>query len=269
MTIRILIAAMVSAGALAACGGGGDGADASAEAAPSTTPTAPTAPANAVSAPFKAGTAPGVAAFGAGFQSTGVLSSHTQRGDGAVTKIGDRSLGGEAVVRDVKGDADFAMGRWAAGTHTTPSRTETLTEPGAGVHYLLYNRLASLPTTGTATCDSGAFTAPGHVGGTAVNAADIVGSASGTASIKFTAEGAAITLTITAKNSNSTGTGNFGGSLDTPTSSYIAGGIGTGVSSGTVSMGSSTGNAFHVLGGYTINLSSGARYTGVFKFRCA
>lgn len=265
MSSRLLLAALFSVTALAACGGGGGASPPAPE--PDAAP-AP-APAGSVSAPFAVDARPHVAFFGVGRQSLAELISHTQSPEGAVTQINTVNLGAPATVRDIQGDASFAIGRWAAGTVTGGSPGETLTESSnAAYHYVLFNKPASLPATGSPTCDSGAFTTPTYVGGTSVGSSDYRGKASGSAGISFSGAGAAVTLTLNVSNATSSGAGNFSSIVAPTVPTIIAGGsIGTGANNAYLTIGASAAS-YDVVGGYVVNLASGARYTGTFRFRC-
>ena len=95
--------------------------------------------------------------MGVSLQSTGIPNPLVQETSGAVTTISSYALDGTKVVRDISGDASYAMGRWAGGTMTSKSSPVVLTESGnASVHYLVLNRPGPpLPASGTLACDAG------------------------------------------------------------------------------------------------------------------
>jgi len=143
----------------------------------------------------------------------------TQREDGAIVKISDTlydtALSGEAKVKDIHGDADFAMGRWTAGVYSSRSRSPlTFAESGDdSYHYVLVNSPATLPSNGPATCDDGAFTRPTAVR-TGVQGERVgPGQASGTASLVFGSEGAAFDVSISARHGNRNGHQQFQGTI--------------------------------------------------------
>jgi hypothetical protein len=266
---------LVAVAALSACGGGGDGGAPSA-ATPTPTPTpAPTQSVSpvtgSVSAPFQAGIKPGSFLMGVGLQSTGTPTPLLQEASGAVTTISSYALGGTKVVRDISGNASFAMGRWAAGTMTGKTSPVELTESSnASMHYLVLNRpVAALPASGTLACDAGEFTTPSADDGRLVGAADNLGRATGTATLTFGAGAAALAATIQIHNSNSSGTGNFSAQLSDPGVIKFSGqSLGLGATGAFLGLGDGGDGSYLIGGSYTVKLASGAGYIGVFKFRC-
>lgn len=261
-----LAATLLACAALAACGGGSG--DETAAAADANAPTA--APASAVPAApaaFKAGSNPAYILQGAGLTANGVLDGHTQRADGALTKVDEYQLGGEAAVREIQGDEDYALGRWVAGTVTDSRSTRAVTDAGGAYAYVAFNRLESLPTSGAPTCDSGAFTSSTRVDGT-YSQAPASGTTSGSARLTFTESGAVINVTLQAGNGSSQGTVTANGTVARVTSFVFPGGIGGEGNTAVVTVGKS-GTAYQVVGTYAVNLADRSRYTGVFRFRCA
>jgi hypothetical protein len=260
-----LAATLLTCAALSACGGGSGGDDvaASDNAAPAATPATETP---AALTPFKSS---GNAAFivrSVGLTSTGVLDAHTQRGDGALTKLGKFELSGEAVVREIHGDADYALGRWVAGNVVDTRSTGTLTDTGGAYVYVAFNRLEALPTSGAPTCDSGTFTASTRVGGTALQAPH-AGTASGSARLTFAESGAAISVTLKASNGSSQETITVNGTVARVSDFTFPGGIGGNGNAAILGVGKS-GDAYQVVGSYTVNLPDSSRYAGAFRFRC-
>lgn len=275
----ILASAIAATLALGACGGGGSGDNASQGASESgeTSPEA-SAPASSpvtgsVSAPFKAGARPGFFLTGLTVQSSGNPGEFVQQDSGAVTSVGSYSLVGDAAVRDISGDASFAMGRWAAGTMTSSSSSQTLSESSnAASHYLMINRSAgTLPTSGTLACDAGVFTTPSAIGsgGSALGAENFFGTSTGSATLTFTPDNAQLAATVLTKNTNSSGTGNFSAKLTSPTSIQFSGqSIGLGATSAFLGLGDGSDGSYLIGGSYIVKLASGVGYTGVFKFTC-
>lgn len=116
MSSRLRLASLFSVVALGACGGGGG---------PIAFPPPPVAPAIApgpavvtgeASAPFLPSANPTKIVFGFASRTEGKLATFTQVQGGAVTAIDGLTLGSPQTVRDIAGDANFAVGRWAAGT---------------------------------------------------------------------------------------------------------------------------------------------------------
>ena len=174
-------------------------------------------------------------------------------------------------MRDISGDASFAMGRWAAGTMTSNSSPVVLTESGnASLHYLVLNRpVAALPASGTLACDSGEFTKPSSDGSVSVGAANFLGSSTGTASLTFGGGGATLAATIQTHNANSSGTGTFNVQLSDPAVISFSGkSLGTGETGAFLGLGDVGDGSYLIGGSYTVKLASGAGYIGVFKFRC-
>jgi hypothetical protein len=287
---KIILAGALSVTlALGACGGGGGGDNAEqavpmAPAAPETVETSPVAstpaPAPApspvtgsVSAPFKAGVSPGFFLTGLSVQSVGNPGAFVQQDSGSVTTVGAYSLVGDAAVRDISGDTTFAMGRWAAGTMTSSSSSDALSESSnAASHYLMINRSAgTLPTSGTLACDAGVFTTPSAIssGGASLGAENFFGTSTGSATLTFTPDNAQLAATVLTKNTNSSGTGNFSAKLTSPTSIQFSGqSIGLGATSAFLGLGDGTNGTYLVGGSYIVKLASGVGYTGVFKFTC-
>jgi hypothetical protein len=287
---KIILASAISATlTLGACGGGGGGDNADqaapvANTAPESVETSPVpstpapAPASSpvtgsVSAPFKAGASPGYFLTGLTVQSSGNPGAFVQQDSGAVTSVGSYSLEGDAAVRDISGDASFAMGRWAAGTMTSSSSSLALSESSnAASHYLMINRSAgTLPTSGTLACDAGVFTTPSAIGsgGSSLGAENFFGTSTGSATLTFTPDSAQLAATILTKNTNSSGTGNFSVKLTSPTSIQFSGqSIGLGATSAFLGLGDGTDGSYLIGGSYIVKLASGAGYTGVFKFTC-
>jgi hypothetical protein len=251
---------------LQACGGGDDDSGAPAGDSSGSTPTASgTANSGSVTADFQRGAAARYQLVGVAFQRFGRLDSHVQEA-GAITKINDTVLSGQTAVQGISGDASFAAGRWVAGTLTTTSGAETL--PGSdnrSYHYVVYNGLETFPTSGSFSCDGGAFTTPSRDGGPA--SAPQTGSTSGNATLTFNAEGATVagTLTVAAGSGASVALDAAGLSPSSTriTGSYLNNGSGAGIQ-----VGDAGGGAYAVVGSYRAKTADGAGYIGIFRFAC-
>ena len=252
---------------LAACGGGGGG-----EAAPAT-PLAPPAPAavvntGTVSAAFVAGTSPRFFLAGIASQSSGVASPLVQDAAGAVTTLGKNTLtGSPTATHEISGDATYAEGRWVQGTVTTVSGGATLTgTSNDAYHYVVFNQLAALPSSGTPSCAAGRMTAPTYAGGGTPGSAANSGTASATATLSFSGTITTIVVTVTAQAGGSSGTVNGNTSISSPTQSGITGsylGNGPGTQ---LAVGDGGTGKFIVASAYKVTLANGANYQGVATF---
>lgn len=112
---------------------------------------------------------------------------------GAMVRLGTATLSGSRQTVDIAGDAHHALGRWLKGTVTDSSGTKTLNgDNHLSYHYLAFNGVTALPTSGQAECKTVATTAPTANSGRHAK----VGSASGTSSLSFSARGATARATI-------------------------------------------------------------------------
>jgi len=200
-----------------------------------------------------------------GSQSFGPVKTHVQQSDGAVTSLNDYSLTGTPVVANVSGDANFAMGRWAAGTVNTSTGTQAFTSNSAW-HYLAYNVPAAFPTSATLSCEAGNFTSPNYVGG-ASSGGNSFGQTGGSATLAFS-EGKAIAGITLLVNAGSSASKTVTANVTRGSTAFPGGSIGTGADAVYVTIGDAGSGAFAVQGGYELNLVNGARYAGVFRFRC-
>lgn len=260
---------------LAACGGGGGGGDDQAAQAPGGGTVAPPAPqqqdTGGVSAPFVAQTAanPGYFMQGAGAQIVGRLDTFTQTASGAMTALNDTRLtGSPAVTQDIGGDAFYALGRWTLGTATSGTGTTVLAGNNAAAHYVAFNRLATLPTSGTFACNGGSFTAPTYIGGASVQPADYTGTATGSATLTFTSAGAVVSGSYRVQAGSAFETGTLELTVATPTSTALNGGYFGGNSGSVVGIGDGGNGTYLVVISYTSLLSNGTRYQGVAALRC-
>ncbi|GAB7541236.1 hypothetical protein [Cupriavidus sp. 8B] len=269
---------LIAVAALAACGGGGDGESSSGNTSAGQSGSGGTAPgekpavtdAGSVTAPFVKAASARYVWNGVGTQSYGSLAGFTQSASGAVTVINGRSLTGDSTTLDINGDAGYAQGRWTKGVVTSGGTTTTLDGvSNAAYHYILANDLASLPASGTYACGAGRFTAPTFVGGTNVGAAAFAGTTSGTATLSFTADGAAVGVTLTSSAGGQQGSVSGNATIKSPSSAsltgtYIGGGAGT-----QLTLGDGGGGKVLVVAPYRVVLANGALYQGIASFACA
>jgi hypothetical protein len=201
-----------------------------------------------------------------GGESFGPIKTHLQRVDGALTAINDVSLTGTQVVADIFGDASFAMGRWAGGTVNTSTGTQTFTSNSAW-HYLAYNLPAAFPATATTlSCEGGNFTSPNYIGGT--NSSANFGSTNGSATLAFADGKGNVGINLVVQAGGSSITKAVTTSVARGSTSVAGGGIGGGLDGVYVTIGDAGNGAFAVQGGYELKLLNGARYAGVYRFRC-
>jgi len=216
-----------------------------------------------VSANFDASAAARHALVGPGQQSSGRLTEVEQIG-GAIVRINSYALGDGRAVRDIAGDAAFALGRWQAGTVTSASGADTLTgTDGRAYHYVIYNGLATLPASGSFRCDAGTFTAPSRESG----AGPVLGSATGNASLRFDAGGGRVDASIRVDASGVVG--------DVPASAVIAdtaststtGNYATNGAGATVTLADAGNGAYALVGSYRAIVGAGS-YIGAYRFLC-
>lgn len=231
-------------------------------------PVAANADSGAVSAPFVRGARARYQLLGSVAQSFGLLTRSEQAASGAMTRLDDTTLTGASITKDIAGDASFALGRWVAGTVTRTSGAETLTgADNRAYHYIALNELKALPASGNTTCDAGVFTSPTYVGGGSGGMADS-GAATGSATLSFGSEGAAVAGALKVAAGEAAGTVAFDAKVQTPSSmaitgNFLSGGAGTGIT-----LGDHGGGAYAIAVSYAATLASGARYEGIAKFRC-
>lgn len=149
MKNKILLSlSLLSLGLLHACGGGSGGGTpmavaplgAASGAAGLTAPAPANADSGSVSASFVRSERARYLLLGVGAQSFGVLSQSEQAASGAMTRLNDNTLTGSSATKEINGDANFAIGRWAAGTVTRSSGSETLTgADNRAYHYVALN----------------------------------------------------------------------------------------------------------------------------------
>ena len=258
---------------LTACGGGSSSSDSSTAVTPATpvSPPAASGDTGSISAPFANNAHGRYLLLAVASQSTGPLTAVTQGGTGALSAIaGTTFTGSPAITREISGDASFAQGRWFAGTVSGSTGATVLSGNNASAHYTVYRTVTVLPASGRLACDAGSFTAPSYTGGSAVGQDAYFGTASGSATLSFSAAGAALAMTVDASAGGSTGRISGAGPASTPASTVIGGAF-LGGSSGTLLvLGEGAGaGRYLVIGGYKVTLANGANYQGVATFRCS
>lgn len=232
-------------------------------------PAPAAADSGSVSAPFARGERARYLFLGVGAQSFGVLSQSEQAASGAMTRLNDNTLTGASATKEINGNANFAIGRWAVGTVTRSSGAETLTgTDNRAYHYLALNELKTLPASGPPTCDAGVFTSPTYVGGGSGAVANS-GAASGSSTLAFGSEGAVVTGTVKVTVGDAVGTVNFDTKVKSPSSTSVTGSFLSAGAGAGIALGDHGSSAYAIALGYSATLPSGARYTGVAKFRCA
>ena len=268
-----LLTCVLLSSTLVACGGGGGDAVApgtqsvviaASEAAVAVGPST-----GSVSAPFvRSASARYIIVYGLSSQTGGSLKNSAQDASGAMTTLNATSLSGGTVVKEISGNASYAQGRWEAGTVTDSNGSKIITgADSTSYQYAAFNDLAARPTSGSAVCDSGSFTAPHRVAGGTPSSAKMAAGA-GTASIAFNANSAVITGAITATADGSTGSTAFNTSLESASSTSYTGlflGGGTGAA---VSLATDGATGYLVVLAYSVKLANGATYLGVANFRC-
>lgn len=264
----ILPVAMITA--LTACGGGGSGGGAgNGSGGTDSPPSGGSGGGNSgsITALFASTAAPRYHLISSTGQTFGALTGQQQLNDGAVIKINDNSLDGDnRSVRDIAGDANFALGRWNAGTVTRSNgTTETLTgTQGSDYHYVLFNTLSAFPSSGTYNCDTGSFTTPRRSTGTV---GPVSGTVMGSANVSFGSNGANVSgaLTITASNS---ATVSLNSNPNSSTTTAFTGGYLSNGSGAAIQIGDGGSPAVTVVGSYVAKID-GSSYIGTYRFLCS
>lgn len=279
MKIKLTLLSLFMSTALFGCGGGGS----DASTAPSTnssgtgnvSPTVPatslTANSGTVTAQFVKGQNARYFLVGVGVQSFAVLSAQVQDANGVMTTLNSNTLTGTPnATQDIAGKAEFAQGRWNVGVATTAAGVATMDgNSNASYHYLAFNNLGALPTSGTKTCSAGKFTAPSFIGGgTTPSSSAYFGTSTGTASVAFDNAGANVTLNITTTAGGSSASGNLSSTITSPSGNAIIGGIGGLSTGGIVTVADNASGSVLVATAYRIQLPNGNTYQGVASFGC-
>lgn len=210
------------------------------------------------------------------FVSGDSLITSEQTASGAMVSLNDIFLqnydpsvahGITRATRDINGDANFALGRWAAGMVSALFWID-LTVRGSdynNYHYLAFNRLMSWPTSGAPSCDSGVFTSPTYING-GPTGKPARGTVTASVTLSFDTYGAFVNGPINVTAGSETGTLNLSArpqsALTTP---FVYSDSKTFLS---VALGDAGNNATLIAIGYETTLPSGSRYRGVARFRC-
>lgn len=194
---------------------------------------------------------------------------------GALTSLDKYALSGtSAVTQDIAGDANFALGRWVWGTVTDTSSNNTVVQTmdgsmaNAAWHYILLNKLSTLPTSGVMVCDNGTFTHPTYNDGTNhTNSAVTSGSK---ASLSFSASGASYSFTLSTTLGTTTHILNFSNTNVGLGLVMIGNGFGAGVAGGYGFLSDGGNGTIRISGIYSNEnyQNIGASYYGTYSFLC-
>lgn len=269
--------------ALAACGGGGG----SSPTTPVPTPTPPSGVgfSGSIAAPLNTSSTRILYDMVGGTTSSSGTSNGlvTQDSNGALVKIGNFSLSGTIGVKEISGNADYAIGRWTAGTVsiydpiTNKTDTSDLSSSANGSNYYvaLHSPTAALANYGNGSalaCAETHVTKPKWNGGSSVStdnyfansfsitSGSIVFDATGNAAVQFTANVAS--KTSNASTTYTTTISWIGTQYNGFTLLGIQGLPGRSLSNGFVDLGTNSGNGLIVGGIYNIKLADNSQYTG-------
>jgi hypothetical protein len=245
---------------LQACGGGGDGdPDPAAPAAKGIAPGGP------VSAKFVANENARTILLSKGEQSMGSAVPTEQADNGAMVRIGSRTLTGTQQTVDITGDAHFALGRWVKGTLTHEKDSVTLQgKDYESYHYIVYNRLAALPLEGQLQCKSVAATTPTGVS----DSRQKVDSPSGSAHVTFDANGAAIEGTMQVRAGSQSASVSLATTINKPTAMGVTGHMFANGPGAVVALANQGDAVPGLVVGYRAQLPGGDLYLGVARFVC-
>ncbi|MGF6527218.1 hypothetical protein ABID77_002526 [Variovorax sp. PvP013] len=277
MTNKIsFVLSVISVALLQACGGGGGDSDSmnvssTGSAGTSTSSTSSTSTnTGSVSATFNRSATARYHLTNAGGQVFGRLDASVQETNGAMTTLGSNVLSGSKVVKEISGDATYALGRWTAGTVTNSSGAATLTgADNKAYHYIAFNVPSALPTSGTLTCDAGVFSAPTYASGGVGNGAFDSGAASGAVTLTFGSTGASVGGNINVTAAGSSGSIALKASGVTVNGSSISGNYLSNGAGAYLQVGDAGAGAYLVVGSYAVSLANGALYIGAARFRCS
>lgn len=246
---------------LQACGGGGD----------------PDPAASTSNAPVAAGLVPVAAKFvgnenarsillSKGEQSLGSAVPTEQADNGAMLRIGTRTLSGAHRTLDIAGDAHFALGRWVKGTLTHEKDSVTLQgKDHESYHYIVYNRLAALPREGQLQCKSVAATTPTG----ASDSRQKVDPPSGSAHVTFDANGAAIEGTMQVRAGGQNASVDLATKIKDPGSMSVTGHMFANGQGAAVALANQGDAVPGLVVGYRAQLPGGDLYLGVARFVCS
>lgn len=273
MKLNLSLLTLTLSAALAGCGGGSDSpANASGtDTSGSSNTQAAISNTGSVEAPFVRGPNARYFLMSVAMQSFGTLSTHTQETNGAIAQLGTASLTGTPnATQEIAGNATFAQGRWNVGTVTTSVGVTTMDgTTNQSFHYLAFNELPSLPTSGALNCSAGKFTAPSYIGGTHTSSkSEYVGTSTGSGSIAFDSSGAHVTLNIVATSGNDSATANLAGTVTSQYRTYSVGNLGGLTTAGLVSLGEGANGSVILASFYKVQLGNGRAYQGIASFVC-
>lgn len=199
-------------------------------------------------------------------QSIGRDKEFEQADSGAVVRLGSNTLSGSHQTVDIAGNAHFALGRWLKGTVTHSSGSDTLQgKDDESHHYLAYNGLTELPTSGELQCTLLAATTPTAL----FDSSAKVGSASGTASISFNDSGAAIQGEMQVSAGGESAKVNLSTQLRNASSSSITGQLLANGPGAAITLADQGSEVPGFVLWYKAQLPGGALYNGVARFTCS
>jgi len=199
-------------------------------------------------------------------QSFGSAVPTEQADNGAMVRIGSKTLSGARQTLDIAGDAHFALGRWVKGTLTRDNETVTLQgKDHESYHYIVYNRLAALPLEGQLKCKSVAATTPTSASDTQRK----VGLPSGSANVSFDANGAAVQGTLQLNSGNDSASVSLSTKIQDPTSMSVTGRMFANGPGAAVVLANQGDAVPGLVVGYRVHLPGGEPYIGVARFVCS
>jgi hypothetical protein len=196
--------------------------------------------------------------------SNGARVNAEQAADGGITSLGGYSLS-DGAIKDMAGDASYALGRWVSGTVTSPTGSSQITGADAGsYHYAVYNIPASFPATGAYACAQQTATTPTRVNGSGAD----TGSVDGAANLSFDSTGAHLSGAMTVTVGGENVTVSLPASIASPTSlgisgQFLASGAGAGVQVIVADGG------YALMAAYAAQLANGALYHGIARMSCS
>lgn len=257
--IKHILLSLSVLGLLQACGGDGDP-------TPSAAGDKGLAPGGSVSAKFVDNENARAILLSKGEQSLGSAVPTDQADNGAMLRIGTRTLSGAHQTLDIAGDAHFALGRWVKGTLTHEKDSVTLQgKDHESYHYIVYNRLAALPREGQLQCKSVAATTPTG----ASDSRQKVDPPSGSAQVTFDANGAAIEGTMQVRADGQSASVSLATKIEDPGSMSVTGHMFANGQGAAVALANQGDAVPGLVVGYRAQLTGGDLYLGVARFVCS
>ncbi len=265
---------IVSGLLLSACGGGGSGGGSPG----GYTPAPPGAPSNSgsVSASFAVSGASATfylaPASGALANAATTPAASAVQSAGAMLQLGDYILTLSPVTQDISGDANYAMGRWVWGTVKSVATSAVLDTMNGSTtydawHYVLVNTLASLPPSGSKTCDAGTFTTPTYIaGGTFIANTGLTTSSNPT--LSFSATGATVNFTLTTKVGGALNAIAISASNVAASTSVLSGSMGAGNSGAWIYLSDGGAGRIRINGIYNNTVGGSGTFQGAYTFLC-